>query len=247
MKNKIKQVEKTLGEPIASDFTDYVRRIRNNLIFLSVVAIGICLAGLTLSEDSSFLGLKFEGLQSEYIINALFYLNMYFLVHFLWCATDHMQEWRLRVTGTRVAFITAATLASKDGDYPTDPRQSSLYNWWKDQARKIGSLTEPLDAINAKLADWENKVKKSLEDKDPNRDSVIMSIKHVSEDIAKLENSIKATEETLNSDRIPASLRRFDYWFSLFLRSQNMRWLLIELLLPIFVGLYSIILLLEKL
>lgn len=247
MEDEIKQVEKTLGEPIASEFTDYVRKIRNNLIFLSIISIGICLADLTLSEQSSFLGLKFIGLKNEYILKALFYLNIYFLLHFLWCAIDHLQEWRLRATGTKVAFITAATFASEYGDYPTDPRQTSLYNWWKDQAKKITSLKEPLDTINTKLANWENKVNKALEGKDPNISSTIMSIRHVSEEITKLKNSIETTEKTLTSNRIPASLHRFDSWFLLFLKSQNMRWLVIELSLPILTGTYSIILLWQKL
>lgn len=247
MEDKIKQAEKVLGEPVASDFTDYVRKIRNNLIFLSVVSIGICLANLTISTDSTFLGLKFIGLQNQNIIKALFLLNAYFLIHFIWCSIDHLLEWRLRVTGTRVAFITAATYTSELGDYPTDPRQTSLYHWWKNEAKKINSFTEPLDSIHTKLTDWEKKVNAALGSSVPELNNVIVPIRQVLEEITKLNDSIVAAEKILTSDRIPASLNRFDNWFSFFLRSQNLRWLIIELLMPIFVGLYSLLLLWHKL
>ena len=177
----------------------------------------------------------------------MFYLGVYFLIHFLWCSIDHIQEWRLRVTGTRVAFITAASYTSEEGDYPSDPRQSSLYNWWKGQAILISSLTDPLDSINTKLAEWELKVNEALKDNDPNVSTTCASINKVNEDITKLKSSIENVEKTLTSNRIPASLYRFDKWFLFFLRSQNLRWLVIELMLPMLLSLYSLALLWQKL
>lgn len=245
MNNK---VEKALGEPVATDFSDYVRKIRANLIIVSAISISIALGGLEIDPTSSILGLKFNGLSNSFIFNSLLAINGYMLMHFLWCSFDAFQEWGLRVTGTRLAFITTARNSSGDGDYPSDPRQSSLYHWWKDQSLKIGSLTSPVEEINKKLEIWESKVKIALESQgNPNAVNACMSINQVAGDVAKLKKSIEEAAKLLESSRIPVSLQRFDQRFQLFLRSQNLRWLIIELLLPILMGSYSLALLLEKL
>lgn len=44
---------------------------------------------------------------------------------------------------------------------------------------------------------------------------------------------VKANTDAITDERIPTSLRRFDRWFELFLRSQNLRWFVIELIGPV--------------
>jgi hypothetical protein len=142
-----------------------------------------------------------------------------------------------------VSHVTTGKIAATGGDYPNDPRQSTLYNWWKDEARKISSLQEPLDSIQAKLKEWETTVKASLEGKDPNVVHECMSISKIGGDINKLSASVKQAGESLDSARIPASLKRFDAHFQFFLRSQNLRWLIIELGFPLVLGGYALLLL----
>ena len=72
MSTKQKKVEKTLGEPFAMDFSDYIRKIRNGLITTSVITIALLLGGLQITDDSSFLGLKFEGLDNALILKTIF-------------------------------------------------------------------------------------------------------------------------------------------------------------------------------
>lgn len=246
MDTDIRKVDQVLGKPFATDFSDYVRKIRNGLIITSVISISLLLGGLQIAADSSFLGLKFEGLNYSLLLKAIFFLNAYMFIHFLWCSIDSFQEWMLRVTGTRVAHVTIARLAAEGCDYPNDPRQSTLYNWWKDEARKIASLQEPLGRIENKLQAWEKTVKDALEGKDPNVVNACMSINQVAEDIRKLKNSIEDTSKTIESKRIPASLKRFDSRFQLFLRSQNLRWLIVELGFPLLLGGYALVLLANK-
>jgi len=57
------------------------------------------------------------------------------------------------------------------------------------------------------------------------------------QNINQLYNSIQTAHKTISDQRIPVSLKRFDNWFQLFLRSQNLRWLIIEFLFPIVLGL----------
>lgn len=246
--SNIEKVEKALGEPVSIEFTEYERRLRNNLFFISVISIAMTLGGLQLDGNSSFLGLRFNGLTDSIITKGLFYINIYMLLHFFWCSIDVLQGWRIRLTGTKLAFITGAKFASEGADYPSDPRQSSLYNWWKDEAKKIGAFVGPLEEIERKLDEWEQTVKKELESKEnPSIVNACQSIRHVSTDINKLKGAVEKSVKTIESSRIPASLKRFDAHFSLYLRSQNLRWLAIELLLPIAVGVYSICLLYQKL
>lgn len=233
------KVEKVLGEPFAMDFPDYVRKIRNALVTTSVISIALLLGGLQIAGDSTFLGLKFEGLSNSLILKVIFVLNAYMFLHFLWCSIDHFQEWWLRLTGTRVAYVTTGRFSSEAGDYPNDPRQSTLYNWWKDEARKISSLQEPLKNIQTKLETWEATVKQRLEGKDPNVVNVCMSINQVSSEVQKLKKSIEQIDKSLESKRVPVSLKRFDSHFQFYLRSQNLRWLVFELGFPLALGGYA--------
>ena len=243
-----KDVEKSLGEPVAAEFSDYVRKLRGNLVFISFISISLIIGGMEIDPDSSILGLKFKGLNNSSVIFGLAILNAYMFLHFLWCSFDAFQEWGMRVTGTRLAFITTARMSSEHGDYPSDPRQTSLYHWWKDQSNKIGSLSEPIVEINSKLETWEKEVKEALESQgNPNAVNACMAINKVSTDITKLKSSIEAVSKTLESPRIPVSLERFDNRFQLFLRSQNLRWLVLELGLPIIMGFTSVVLLVSKL
>lgn len=237
------KVEKILGEPFATDFSDYVRRLRNGLVTLSAVTIVLLLGGLQLSSDSTFLGLKFDGLSNSLVLRVILLLNAYMFLHFLWCGLDHFQEWWLRLTGTRVAYVTTGRIASEVADYPNDPRQSTLYNWWKEEAKKISSLQEPLENIRKKLDAWEATVKENLEGKNPNVVNACMSINQVSSEIQKLSRSIEQTGKTIESQRIPVSLKRFDGHYQFYLRSQTLRWLVFELGFPLALGSYALFLL----
>ena len=102
------EVEKALGEPVFPAFSDYVRKLRANLVFVSFISISLIFGDLEIDPTSSILGLKFKNLSSDSLMYGLLILNGYMLVHFLWCSVDTFQEWSIRVTGTRLSFITTA-------------------------------------------------------------------------------------------------------------------------------------------
>ena len=80
-----------------------------------------------------------------------------------------------------------------------------------------------------------------------NPQTAMNSINKMSKEVNMVKVSLEKTNTTLNSKRIPASLERFDNRFHFFLSSQNLRWLIIELLLPIFIWGYSTFLLSKEL
>lgn len=237
--SEIKKAQKALGEPLMPEFADYMRRVRSLLIVVSLISIGVVIGGLAIDPSSSVLGVKFQGLSDELIRKGLLIANAYLLIHFVWGAFDSWLEWGARLTGTRVAFVTTGRVASEHCDYPSDPRQSTLYNWWKDNASKIASLTEPLENTEQKLADWEKRVEEEILKDNPNLVTVVQSFREIQTNINDVKKKIENVEKTLTATRIPASLERFDNRFKLMLRSQNIRWLVLELAFPLILGCWS--------
>ncbi|MFA7292222.1 MAG: hypothetical protein WC023_08235 [Rhodocyclaceae bacterium] len=246
--DSIEAVGKVLGEPAFLELTENAWKIRTNLILTSVISIAVVFGDLHIEPDSQILGLKFKGLSDEILTNGLIALVTYLLFHFLWVSVDSLLEWRLRVTGTRVAFVTTARLASEHGDYPSDPRQSTLYNWWKDEARKIGHIEPKMQEMNERLSHWESEMQaKFSQGADAtNIANAIGPVVGLRKELAKVTREIKAASACIEGTRVPASLERFDSWFCLYLRSQNLRWLVVEFLAPVLVGGYALFVLVAR-
>lgn len=179
---------------------------------------------------------------------ALLAANSYTFLHFLWYAFDGFLEWRVRISGTRLAFVTTAKSASEHGDYPNDPRQSTLYCWWMFQAPRIGNLGEQITEIEGKLRDWEKKVIQLMQE-DPsdghgmNLANGLMQINQIQGELSKLSRSVEQAQKVICAARIPVSLKRFDDAFHTLSRSKNLRWLAIEVLFPILFGVFALVLL----
>ncbi|MBA1149172.1 hypothetical protein H0Z60_19170 [Ectothiorhodospiraceae bacterium WFHF3C12] len=230
------KVRKTLGEPLLPEFSDYMRRIRTSLVIVSLVSIGAVLGQLEIDPSSSVFGLRFNGLTDDLVKKALFVAELYLLIHFMWGSLDSWLEWTTRLTGTRLSHVTVGTFGGDQGDYPSDPRQSTLYNWWVNEAKQIGNLQAPLNRICDDLATWERRVGESFLDSDLNRRNAVDSIRKTNEKIDELKTKVIQVERTIASKRIPVSLERFDNRFKLMLRSQNLRWFFLELGFPLVLG-----------
>lgn len=245
---EIKSVEAVLGKPVAAELNENALKVRRNLLFFGFISIFIALGEVRLDPTSSIIGLKFYGISDGFVRKALLVTNIYMFIHFAWYVIDSLMEWRIRITGTRLSFITGARMLSPLGDYPDDPRQSSLYHWWVNNSRKIGNLQEGVGEINEKISDLWQQVKKIP----PGERTVILgdsisSLSQVLNGIQRLSSQIEEAKQTISSTRIPVSLQRFDSWFFIFQTSQNFRWLLLDSGLPIVVGIASIWLLMNGL
>lgn len=243
--NTVEAVEKVLGEPAFSEFPENAWKVRTNLILAAVISISVVFGDLHIEPDSQILGLKFKGLTDTVLTNGLIAVVAYLLIHFLWVSIDALLEWRLRVTGTKVAFVTTGRFSSEHGDYPSDPRQSTLYNWWKSEAGRVGNLAKNASEISQKLNEWESTLKaKFSEGADAmNIVNATTQLASTREQLARLGREVKEASDAINAARISASLKRFDRWYGLFLRSQNLRWLLVDFLTPVLAGTYALFLL----
>ena len=243
-------VEKILKEPVAAQFSDQAWRIRTNLIIASTIGLVMGLADLRIHPDSSILGLRFTGLSDTVIRVTLAGIIAYLLFHFLWVAWDGFLEWRLRITGTRATFQTGSLLAPDHADFPVDPRQSTLYNWWTHQHGSIGNLGKLADEMQATCGRWESDLEKlkaeHVHSPDwQNMGNIIRTLVESREQAAKLARNVEANTKAMTDARIPTSLRRFDSWFQLFLRSQNLRWLVVEFVAPVAFASFTLYLLLR--
>lgn len=244
-KANIKAVEKVLGEPISPELNENMAKMRKNLIFVSVIAILLVLANLRIDPSSTFLGLKFSGLTDCVIRKCLLLITIYLGIHFLWTAWDGFMAWRLRITGTKLSFITAGTFPEEHGDYPNDPRQSTLYHWWLSEAKQIGNRGAKLSKLEGLLQNLDSylRTKRNSGVDATHIDNACRLIGEAKKEITALNQLIELTQKTLTASRIPVSLKRFDKWFQMFLNSQSYRWLVMDILVPLGLWGYAIYLL----
>lgn len=232
------EVYKVLGEPVFGDLPENALKVRRNLLIVSFVSIFFALGDLKVSPDADFFGVKLSGISPGFVLLSLFLFNAYFLIHFLWYSVESFMEWRIRLTGTRLAFITSGTFASELCDYPSDPRQSSLYRWWADNVKRLTHLQGDCDNLSRKLDVWSVPVE--LGSDSPGCRVLRSDIVELKSAVDKLAGSVNSLDKNLTSERIPASLERFDSWFKYFLHIQNIRWFLVDIVVPVLIGFISI-------
>lgn len=228
-----------------AELSDDALKVRRNLLITSFLATGATLADVRIAQDSPIFGFHLINLTDALIRGGLAIAVAYLVVHFAWCTLDAVGGWRIRVTGTRQGFITAGTFGNEHHDYTGDFRQSSLYNWWRQKRGFLSGLAERMPRIEAKLEEAVELIRRS-EASEPiihYGGEVTASLEHVRKEMEHLKNAIRAGVEADQSPRVVASLRRFDRWYGLWLRSQNLRWLVLDTGLPILAGTMSFILL----
>lgn len=232
-------LEEVLGSPVLLGFDEKTERIRRNLMIVASLIVIYKVNGLSLKvAKSSFLGLKFDGLTSERIDWVLLSLVGYHLVHFVWASWDVFLEWLIRLTGTRSILSAGSAFGDGHSDHVDNPRHSTLLNWWLWKARDLERERVDLKRLENALPDAKECFEKVTH---PEVVSAFMHTFHervgeVKADIAKNMRALDKVEEVLNAARIPASLGRFENWFKWFLRSQGLRWLLLEFSLPVVLG-----------
>ncbi|PHR53612.1 MAG: hypothetical protein COA44_15220 [Arcobacter sp.] len=233
-KKERETIDKALGEPFAIEFTEYIRKVRNSLMFLSVLSLSIIIRDMQLDvSNSSFFGLKFTGpsLSMESIYTLFFGLNIYFFIHFLWLVHDNFLEWKIRLTGTHLIYK-GGFASHTDVEHLSDTRQSTLYQWWKNKTLRTKDHQNFFKEAEIRI--------QALQDFNPTNANSVQQLNNLKKDIEDLKNSITALNHTLSSERIPASLKKFDNYFKYMLQTQSLRWFLIEMSLPLILGLFSL-------
>ncbi|HAX92213.1 MAG TPA: hypothetical protein DCY07_08440 [Rhodospirillaceae bacterium] len=236
-----KEVQKVLGTPVFIAFSEEMIKMRRNLVMLAFGTWAykeLCFP----TNEISFVGIKLGFRSLDSVERVLFYILLYSLIHFLWNSTDALFEWRNRITGSRISFVTTGKSASRHGDYPDDPRQSSLLTWWRESAPRIRNMKAACEKLEGIAEDLKNRASEKEFGGMPNINHITMAAGDITNRAAELERQIAATSEILLSSRIPASLERFEAWFRLFSWSQLARFFLLEWGFPILLSVWALLL-----
>lgn len=254
MDEELVATTKYLGEPIFLGLDDKAEKLKRNLIIFSSMLIFSLKFDLSIDTSSPLLGVKLTGLTNGQVYFALLIIVVYMLLHYAWALQDAFMEWKIRLTGTRVEYITVGRVASESGDHPNNPRQSTLYNWWLEYGPKAAEAN--LDFGHIRQGIQESLLTlKNIEDKLEAEENgqTINAVRCCQSQINSLEKAIKVSEQKLAPalnflavKRIEVSLERFDRWFHYFSQSQNWRWFIFDLLMPVLLGLAAIILAIKK-
>lgn len=214
------EFDEVLLKPHIESLDTYSQRIRRNLIVASIIAYIFTTASNGMdASNSSFAGIQFSNLKPEYIQMLLGLTLLYLLVHFIWASFDHLKENKLRLTGIVIPIAQDGFYHGGDHDlHPnTDQeRNSSIFSWWVGEKKKIDGYEKIVAQIRHKI------------EEDKYEDSLSM-----------IQRDLDAIKH--RSSYIVEALGRFERGFWRYQKSQLLRWLLLEIALPVVMGLAAII------
>lgn len=230
--------EDILGKPTYIDLVENALKIRRNLIATSAIALFIYFNDLSIGRSTNFLGIQFENLSPSAISFGLAILIIYFMFHYGWYVVDTIQEWRIRLTGTNGSLINMGW--GKEGrDYGADPRQFTLYYWWSRNRASIASI----DISNIlKITTDLNEFCK--EQKLEPGSQLVQANYYLTEKVQELNHKLSPISQLMKDQRLEASLYRFDKAFFIFRNSQNLRWLILDVLFPFVLGICATVVML---
>lgn len=235
---KSKAVSKILGEAIGFDISDPALKVKNLLLGLSIVLLALVIGGISVGKTVSFLGISLEGITGNKMVFGLVVAVSWVIIHHSWYSVEAIKEWRVRLTGQRVSYQTGVgKFGSPYAEAPINPRHASLYNWWKEQKDSVSSTADAVAKFEYELVGIQEKVDVFLKTSSSKEaHSNIHEVMNLLRSIGMLNESLTKNLEFMSSLRIESSLYRFDTWFWRLITVQNIRVLVVEILLPLILG-----------
>lgn len=236
IEKKRKDAAYVLSNPVFLEVSEPIRKIRSNLLIISVISIFAILMGLEITPTLTIAGVELTGL-TEYKISAgLAIVTAYMLIHFVWCSWDGFQEWRIRCSGVNIAFT--------DTPPPkADPRQLSLMSWWTAQVSHVARLQDETEQAYAQF----EKTIATFEQEPPDTKALHAMKENFHRYSSGMMQLYKTGVSTANEKSLREQLERFDLFYKSFHVSQNLRWILFEVGVPVLLALIAFFLLLSDL
>lgn len=235
------RVKEALGSPVLASFSEELRLTKRNLLAVSAVVFFAQVSGMKIAHGGlSLVGLSFSNPGQWWLDIMLSGLVFYLLIQFLWQVADYLVYSRIRLTGSRVSWVTTAILADSELDYPSDPQQSSLYHWWKEQSPRIGNLRVPANHVTAAAEALERVILNVQGENVRDVAKLTGPVDELRRVSSSLLSRIDALEKTVGSNRIIVSLERFDRWFWCFSRSQAIRIWILDIIFPVVLALAAL-------
>ncbi|MFG0461508.1 hypothetical protein ACF8GG_19585 [Pseudomonas sp. yb_1] len=237
----IAAVGEVLGKPSGFDISEPAMKVRKSLLAASIALLCLVMAKIEPSDTFTIFGVAFKGVTADKIVVGGILVLIYSMIHFLTYIVELIMEFRVRVTGAKVAYQTGARAGSQYVDYPDDPKQSSLSNWWKDQARRLLVLDEFIDKMNADLEEVKLRLGSPGEVRGaPDEIATSQLMGQVVGNLQKLKMDVQNNREVLMSPRIEVSLQRFETWHKDLISLQGLRVVVLEVAFPILLGTVSL-------
>lgn len=223
-----------LKQPVMTEPTETERKIKNNLIAFSFISVFLHYGGLSISSESTILGLRFDGLTQDKIYLCFFMLVAYSTIHYMWYVRDGLLNWKLRLTAIQEIKATSPSMAPLHSiDELDDKRNNTLYHWWAYQYKAFSNKRILNDALLDSIGSLEEIVSKDINlgfvDNVDLLHHEMLAVINTSNELSK------KTEELfklLNSSMFNHVLLNFNSSFRNFLISQNLRWLIFECIIP---------------
>lgn len=215
-------------------------------MFVASVAIFGILTGIKIDTTSPIIGFKFNGLSEAKLLLAMLCITAYFLFHFSWYVYEEFAKWKIRLTGTLDAFVEKRKFPRylmDDGIYENTTLYTLFFSRLLDEniINGINELSESCIKVRNLLASSRDELKT------PTSNHFYREFEDAVESINKLKANYDEIHATLTFDNMRIALIRFDNWYQIFCRSQNLRFLFIEFGLPFALGTWAIFLLIGRL
>lgn len=239
---KSKAVSKVLGEAVGFDISDQALKVKNLLLGVSIVLLSMVVGGISVGKTVSFLGISLEGITANKMVVGLVVAVAWVGIHHAWYSIETWKEWRVRVTGMRVVFQTGAGMfGSHNGESPSNPRHASLYNWWKERNGSVISIRNAVEKVEEELIIIQKKIDFSAENNmEHGHSASFTGLEGLATSVNNLKDYLAKNDEFMGSQRIEASLCRFDEWFWRMITIQNTRVIGVEIVLPFLLGISSL-------
>lgn len=236
------RIEKIMKEPSPLETTEYEERIRRNLLVFSALAIFSLFLKISPSDKAQVWGIGFENLTTNSIYIVLSLVILYELFHYSWIIWNNFLLWRVRLTGCKLeesrgdAPGVFGSSAPDLADYNGSERNSTLYSWLLENRVKYHAAMGGIESTQANLNSLVEKVNsEGLKKEDVSR---------LVDEVIKLKTATVTLVDYLNNERLNESLRRFDNWFDMLIKSKSWRWVILDFITPLLFGVVALCMLL---
>lgn len=228
---------KVLGEPYPLQLTEYEERVRRNLLAYSVVAISACLLGAVSVNDPVLFGIiKLPRFSSELIYIGLLLLVFYELLNYGLMIWNSFSYWRVRLSGSRYRPSRStggpwSTGGEEFEDVDGEEKNSTIYIWMFERAYSAESILNALNERSVHLGE----ICASLK----NQQDMDGCLARLEVQVNMMNDSLKAIDNILSSARVSESFNRYDRWFHYMIKTQSLRWLVLDCVIPLLLGLIA--------
>lgn len=231
-------IKNIMKEPYPLQLTEYEEKIRRNLLAYSVVAWAACVLGAVPADNPVLFGLiKLSYFDSKIITYGLFAIIFYEVVNYGTLLFNSFAYWRVRLTGSRHDAVRGSQgmfgTDDDQADYNGDERNSTLYTWMFERAASFHGMINTIESQGAALSKTCASVDKT--------GGLIVDVSEINGNSEKLITSIERLIQNIESIRINESVRRFDHWYKMMVWSQSRRWLILDCILPMILGVTALI------